>query len=60
MPASTRCPLCSITGFVRWEVVLKGGRVHRECYCGRCNRTWVEDIAEPGSQPAKKPEPAAN
>ena len=60
MPASTRCPLCSNTGFVRFEVVIKGGHVQREFYCGRCNGTWVVDISEPVSHDRQKREPAGN
>ena len=60
VPATTPCALCNITGFVRWEVVIKGGRVHREFYCGRCNRSWREDLTHAvGREREEKPESKA-
>jgi hypothetical protein len=36
---------------VRVETVITGGRATREFYCGACERTWRETLADNGPEP---------
>lgn len=59
MHDASSCPRCRKSGFVRIETVVKGGKVHRACYCGSCNHAWEiaeNGVMKPHAEPVERPD----
>jgi len=52
----TPCPKCRTDVLVRYEHVIRGTQVSRNCYCGACDHTWmIHEIKPAEARRASRP-----